>query len=283
MDRRVRSLALLVGLASVSSCALRGRSVAAPGGLPVADQSIVLNDHELRLHFARGATGPRRPLLVYATGDGGWHRKDLALYRHLISFGYPTVGFDAHQYVTHLGRDASTTSARLAADYERIIHAAKETLGLPAEYPALLVGVSRGAGLSVAAAGEPALRPLITGVLAVALTKEEEYVKRARGLLGRGRRPTVPEMVELYEDLPRLATTPIAVIQSTRDQYLPAADARALFGADTPWRWLQPVRARNHSFGGARTELYDAIERSLKWLALSFSASAHPSPAALPG
>jgi hypothetical protein len=267
-------------LASVSGCALRVHPAATPQGAPVADRVLVLNGHPVRLHFARGEAGPRRPLLVFATGDGGWHRKDLAAYRHLVSFGYPTVGFDAHQYVTHLGPDDSTTPARLAADYERIIDAAKAELGLPRGYPTVLVGISRGAGLSVVAAGERTLRPLIAGVLAVALTREEEYVKRARRIRGSRRAGATPEMVKLYGYLPRLATTPIAVIQSTRDHYLPAGEARTLFGVDTPWRWLQPVQARNHSFGGARAQLYQAMERSLTWLALSSSSSARPSPAA---
>ena len=283
MDSRVRCgwLVLLVCAASVNGCALRGRPAGAPAAAPIPDQAIVLNDHPLQLHFARGARGPLRPLLVYGTGDGGWHRKDLAAYRHLIALGYPTVGFDAHDYVTHLGGGDSTTPTRLAGDYERIIRAAKDTLGLPAEYPVVLVGVSRGAGLSVVAAGQRTLRPFIAGVLAVALTREEEYVKqRLPRLRARARRPAVREMVEVYDYLPRLAAMPIAVIQSTRDQYLPAADARALFGPDAPWRWLQPVQARNHSFGGARAQLYDAMARALTWLALSSSSSGRPSPAA---
>jgi fermentation-respiration switch protein FrsA (DUF1100 family) len=229
---------------------------------PIADRRIVLNDHALRLHFSRGARGADHPLLVYATGDGGWHRKDLAAYRHLVAFDYPTVGFDARDYVTHLGGRETTTPARLAADYARIIAAAKAALDLPADYPVVLVGVSRGAGLSVVAAGQCALRPSIAGVLAVALTREEEYVAG-------------PEMVEVYDYLPRLAATPIAVVQSTRDHYLPAAAARALFGPDTPYRWFQPVEAHNHSFGGAREQMYDAMQRSLSWLAL-LSARQHP-------
>ena len=218
----------------------------------IPDRAIALHDHQLKLHFSRGARGADHPLLVYATGDGGWHRKDVAAYDHLVTFGYPTVGFDAHDYVKHLGSE-TTTPERLAADYEVIIAAAKETLQLPADYPVVLVGVSRGAGLSVVAAGECGLRPSIAGVLAVALTKEEEYV-------------AVPEMVQVYDYLPKLANTPIAVVQSTRDHYLPAAAARALFGPDTPYRWFQPVEAHNHSFGGARDQLYDAMERSLTWL-----------------
>ena len=218
----------------------------------IPDREIVLRDHQLKLHFSRGERGAAHPLLVYATGDGGWHRKDVAAYEQLVTFGYPTVGFDAHDYVTHLGAE-TTTPGRLAADYEQIIAAAKETLELPADYPVVLVGVSRGAGLSVVAAGQRGLQPSIAGVLAVALTKEEEYVG-------------TPEMVEVYDYLPLLANMPIAVVQSTRDHYLPAAAARTLFGPDTPYRWFQPVEAYNHSFGGAREQLYDAMKRSLTWL-----------------
>lgn len=265
-SRGLAGLVVLLYAAFTSSCAMRTRPAAAPVNPPVGDRTIVLNDHQLRLHFSRGTPGADRPLLVYATGDGGWHRKDLALFHLLVSFGHPTVGFDARDYVTHLGARDSTTPARLAADYQRIIAAAKQALALPADYPVVLVGVSRGAGLSVVAAGQRGLRPSIAGVLAVALTKEEEYVKRFRRLRGRGRPPTAPEMVEVYEYLPRLAAMPIAVVQSTRDGYLPAAAARALFGSDNPHRWFQSIEARNHSFGGARPQLYEAMNRSLTWI-----------------
>jgi hypothetical protein len=261
----VASLLLAGYLIGSGGCALRGRRAVSVDP-PVRDRTLLLNGHELRLHFARGTRGAARPLLVYATGDGGWHRKDLAAYRHLVSFGYPTVGFDAHDYVTHLGGRDSTTPGRLAADYERIIRAAEDSLHLPADYPVVLVGVSRGAGLSVVAAGDPRLRRSIAGVLAVALTKEEEYVKWFGRLRRRGSRPATPEMVEVYDYLPRLAATPIAVVQSTRDHYLPADKARILFGPDNPHRWFQPIEARNHSFGGARAQMYQAMDRSLTWI-----------------
>ena len=226
---------------------------------PIPDRLVALNGHNLRLHFSRGTREPDRPLLVYATGDGGWHRKDLAAYHHLVSLGYATVGFDARDYVTHLGgAEATTTPRRLAADYERIIETARSVLQLPPRHPVVLVGMSRGAGLSVVAAGEYGLRPSIAGVLAVALTKEEEYV--------RVRQIAKSEMVEVYDYLHRLPDMPIAVVQSTRDGYLPADRARALFGPDTPYRYFQPIEARNHSFGGARAELYEAMGRALTWI-----------------
>jgi hypothetical protein len=260
------TVCLAVTVALLGGCAARGAHAAVTPRVP--DRTIVLNDHSLRLHFANPGPDTSLPLLVYATGDGGWHRKDLAAYRHLITFGNPLVGFDARDYVTHLGAapSATTTPARLAADYERIIDAGRSALHLPASHPVVLVGVSRGAGLAVVAAGQRALRRSISGVLAVALTREEEYVKWFRRLRLRAARPRDRVMVEVYDYLPRLGDMPLAVVQSTHDGYLPAADARALFGPDTPYRWFQPVPARNHSFGGARTEMYRSMQRSLQWI-----------------
>ena len=236
----------------------------APGAVP--DRTIELNRHAIRLHFANPTTDPSAPLLVYATGDGGWKRKDLAAYKELVALGYPIVGFDARDYVTHLGDVSVTTPEALAADYARIIAAAREALRLSSTCPVILVGISRGAGLSVVAAGDKTLRASLDGVLAVALTREEEYVKWYRRLLPHEPRPDQMEMVALYEYLPHLEGTPVAVVQSTRDHYLPADEARQLFGVDTPTRWLQAIEAANHSFGGARSQLYQAMRRAIDWI-----------------
>jgi len=254
---------VLIVMIALAGCAPR---VHLPDGAVAPDRSIVLNGHPLALHFANARAASVRPLLVYATGDGGWHRKDLDAFHHLVLLGYPIVGFDARDYVTHLGPGTETTPARLAADYARIIRAARDSLHLAGTRPVVLVGVSRGAGLSVVAAGQRALRPEIAGVLAVALTREEEYVKWFRRLRPRAQRPRTRVMVETYEYLPLLGSMPIAVIQSTRDDYLPAADARALFGPDSDRRKFLAIDARNHSFAGARDKLYESMESSLEWI-----------------
>jgi fermentation-respiration switch protein FrsA (DUF1100 family) len=254
-------------MCGAAGCAVRVRPV-------VADRPITLNGHALRLHFANAnanananaLTDASGPLLVFATGDGGMHRKDLDAYDHLVALGYPIVGFDAHDYVTHLGRGEGTTPARLAADYERIIDTARQVLHVSAAHPVVLVGVSRGAGLSVVAAGQRTLRSSIAGVVAVALTQEEEYVRWYRRLRGGGR-ANRRVIVDVYEYLPRLGDMPITVIQSTRDNYLPAAAARTLFGPDTAHRRFQAIDARNHSFGGARSQLYVAMRQALAWVA----------------
>jgi pimeloyl-ACP methyl ester carboxylesterase len=242
---------------AISGCAAHPRPI-------LADQFVTLNNHPLRLHFGNAGAAVSRPLLVYATGDGGMHRKDLATYRQLVATGDPIVGFDAHDYVKHLGTgSATTTPERLAADYRQIIERARQALGVDVGRAIVLIGVSRGAGLAVVAAG--GLHQAISGVVAIALTHEEEYVRwyRHLPLPHDGHQP---EMVDVYEYLGQVRDLPIAVIQSTHDKYLPAAEARIQFGPDSPFRWLQPIEANNHNFAGARDRMYEAMKSALTWV-----------------
>jgi hypothetical protein len=256
--RSARRAALAAALA-LSGCASHREPVIRPPGIQ-AVRSIVLHGHRLRVHVAdtRQPADGVRPLLVYATGDRGWAGKDLDFYRHLVAWNYPVAGFDAHDYVKHLGPTDTTTPAGLAADYEAIIAAARDALGMRDTDPVVLVGVSH-----------------LSGVVAVALTREEEYVKwfgrrlrraeanaATNAARGEGDGAT-RQMVQLYEYLPLLRELPITVIQSTNDNYLPAAQARVLFGADTPSRHFVAVEARNHSFAGARDRLYEALHTAL--------------------
>ena len=249
----MRVAALLCGIAT-AGCAVHARPL-------VPDRDATFNGHSLTLHFANASVPAPRPLLVFATGDGGMHRKDLDMYRHLEALGYPIVGFDARDYVKHLGASETTTPQRLADDYRGMIAAAREALHLDPARHVVLVGVSRGAGLSVVAAGE--LHDVVSGVVAVALTREEEYVRWYHRL----RVPARPDvMVDVEEYLPQLGDLPLAVVQSTHDKYLSGADARVLLGPDGPRRWLHVVEAHNHSFGGARDQMYEATKQAIGWI-----------------
>ena len=211
--------------------------------------SVTLYNRPLELRLS----APRRPvhsdvLVLYSTGDGGWRPLDESFIEWISSWGYPVAGFSAKNYLKTLGYYSTTTTPqRLVRDFELIMDAACQQLELRPDTPVILVGMSRGAGLSVVAAGQAALRPRLTGVVAVALTKEEEHVVHYRQKTA-GQKPGAPEreLVEIktYEYLPRLAPVPVMVIQSTRDGYVPASSARNLFGEDTELRRLVAVGIR---------------------------------------
>jgi len=219
----------------------------------VLQVALLLHQHQLTLHLVTPsrAVEENLPLIVYATGDGGWKRKDLHTFDEMRSWGYPIAGFSSPDYLKHLGRGVKTLSLpELAADFNAIIRSAKAGLGLAANHPVVLVGVSRGADLVVAVAGQSLVHSQLAGVVAVALTNDEEYL----------------QMSDLYGYLPSLGALPVAVVQSTHDSYVPAPLARKLFGNDTDRRRLQPVDAKNHNFSDARSSMYMALHDSLIWL-----------------
>ncbi len=220
----------------------------------------------LELHLSK----PKDPsgkdiLIVYATGDGGWRGLDKKIFGWISTWGYPVVGFSSRNYLKNLEyiRD-TTTPRRLVRDFEQVIWAAEQKFEMQPSTPVVLVGLSRGAGLAVVAAGQGGLDSNLAGVIAIALTKEEEHViYRPR----RRRQPNQPRReivkIQTYQYLPRINTVPVVVIQSTHDGYLPAGAARALFGPDTEMKKLIAIDARNHSFRGGCPNLYVETQNAL--------------------
>jgi hypothetical protein len=235
--------------------------------------SAVLYQRPLELRALIPDRSPAKGFLIlYATGDGGWRGLDEKIFELIGRLDYSIVGFSSKSYLNNLGYVSDTTTTtprRLARDYLRIIEFAESTLSIPTTTRVILIGNSRGAGLSVVAAGQEELKPQLAGIIAVALTKEEEHVVRYRRLPRRASSDKHEvERVEIktYEYLPQLAQLPVEVIQSEHDGYLPAAAARTLFGPDTDLRRLHPVSAKNHSFRGGRDDLLHEMETALSWI-----------------
>jgi hypothetical protein len=267
VNRRAR-----LGLASLifgSACLSRPPTLEPDTRATLFVRDATLGTERIEVHLVRAAgVGGGRPLLLYATGDGGWRSADRGLFQHMARWGYPVAGFSARHFLEHLGFEA-TTPAHVAEDYGDLIVFAKKALDLPRETPTVLVGFSRGSGLAVVAAGQPELQPLLGGLLAVALGDEEEYVRDDRARSGRDRRSPSDRQVATmrpYDVLAGLDRLPLAVIQSTGDSYLPAAEARQLFGPDSEWRRFYPIRAGSHTFAGARDALYEQARVALEWI-----------------
>lgn len=263
MHRRHR--ASIAGLSatlvfSLWACRAPARHVDATRIRP--DATVALHGHDLVIHLLAASTQTKGPLILYVTGDGGWS-SDQELFEEMIPWGYSLAGFDAADYVGHLGDSAETIAAPdLASDYLTIVDTAARGLGLPGDVRVVLVGLSRGSGLDVAAATDARLRARLQGVLAVALTGEEEYVVDPEAGDSNGRGP----MLLTYPVLPRLGDTKVAVIQSTRDGYLPADEARRRFGVDTPTRRFVAIDAADHTFGGKLPELYANMKSCFDWI-----------------
>ncbi len=262
--------AALAGALSALAAGCAHRVPPLDASAPVRWESRVpLDGRSLTLHLSRPCTiDDAHPLVLFATGDGGWRGKDKDAYERITRWGYPVAGFSAPEYLRQVvRRRQEATPADVARDYGRFIAAAKAELSLPPATPTILVGVSRGSGLTVAAAGQETLQRELAGLVTVALTREEEYVHHLR----RSRRSPDGDselvMLDNYEYLARLSRLPLSIIQSTHDDYLPAAEARRLLGPDTSLHQLHAIESKNHSFSDARPQLYQELQRSLAWVA----------------
>ena len=254
------AIALVLG----PGCAMHGPLFRDGDGIVETMTTIRFHHRPVSLHLARQAGTGAAPLVLYVTGDGGWRGADPLVFRALVQWGYPAAGMEARDYLDHLGDlERRATPRRLAADYASLIRHARRELSLGPNTGVILVGFSRGAGLAVLAAGQRALRPRLLGVVAMAMTDEEDELALDSSAEADAAPPVV---INPYRLLPAVDSLPVVVIQSTRDRYVTAAAARLLFGPNTSSRQLVVIDSEGHTFGGARDQLLESLRTSLQWI-----------------
>jgi hypothetical protein len=119
----------------------------------------------------------------------------------------------------------------------------------------------------VLVASNPREQLPVAGVVAIGLAEGEDLtMHRDEDDDGDGRvfdkgHPTF-ETYRLMRSSPFRAV----VIQATGDQYLPAREARRLFGDDSPARRFFAVDARNHRFSGATAQFDRTLGLALAWI-----------------
>jgi hypothetical protein len=74
------------------------------------------------------------------------------------------------------------------------------------------------------------------------------------------------QRVQTYSIINHIGSIPLAVIQSTTDDYVPSAESRALLGPDTSTRRLYEVNANGHRFGGGKTQMLHDLDDALNWI-----------------
>jgi dipeptidyl aminopeptidase/acylaminoacyl peptidase len=158
-------------------------------------------------------------------------------------------------------------STQRAADaWHQIFKRTKQHLHVADSMPIVMVGFSRGASAVAFCAVHPDLRDLFKGAVAIALTRETDYLHASKEERSRGIEVDKEGRIQLYPALKLLGSLPLAVIQSTNDSYVPAAESRQLLGPDTPTLRLYTVEAKDHGFSDARDKLMQDLDDALRWI-----------------
>jgi fermentation-respiration switch protein FrsA (DUF1100 family) len=245
----------IVVLASV--CALLGGRVASAQ----TTEAITIRGHSqsLRLYGTRGT-----PPVIVSSGDGGWIHLGPHVAQVLAANGFFVVGFDVKAYLESFTSGRTTLSPEEEPrDYQALAaFAARGAPGKP-----MLIGVSEGAGLSVLAATDPATRDAIAGVLGVGLPDLNELGWRWKDSLiyvthGVPKEP----LFSTRAIVDRMGPTPLGAIHSTRDEFVPLADAQRVVDAANGPKKLWIVNASDHRFSDNLAEFDRRLLEAIDWL-----------------
>lgn len=240
-----------------------------PGAFQTRPELVELNDRSIHVTLVR-PEAPRSPavLVLYATGDAGWVGVSGDILERLAERGHYVAAYDSREFLAETKRRGRLEPIEKAADaVETILEHAKRELGLPDPTPVIVTGYSRGANLVVFAAGVERLRAHLAGAVAIALTRETDFLRAPPPA---DRPPSVQVdkkgRIQTYPAIARAGPIPFAVLQSKVDKYVSAEESRRLFGPDTETRRLYEVEARNHGFAGGRDQLLRALDEAMAWI-----------------
>lgn len=204
------------------------------------------------------------PLALVASGDGGWVHLAPHVAELLAASGYFVVGLDSKAYLSSFTRNGTTLSTTdVPGDFAALLdHAANG-----ASSHAFLVGISEGAGLSVLAATDAAIKRRVDGIVAVGLPDRNELGWRLRDSIIYVTKGVPNEPLFSAADIiERVAPLPVAAIHSTRDEFVPVAEIERIMQRARDPKRLSLVDAANHRFEGGEAELDRKLLDTMQWI-----------------
>lgn len=206
---------------------------------------------------------PRGAPVIVSSGDGGWIHLGPQVAEMLAARGCFVVGVDSRAYLeSFTSATTALTPGDVAGDFRTLMgYASRPTGQLP-----LLVGISEGAGLSVLAAADPST-PAPAGVIAISLGDRNELAWRWKDTviyLTHGV-PSEPAFSVLAL-ADRLAPTPLALISSSHDEFVPEGEIDRIMAAARAPKRLWMIDAADHRFSDQQERLARGLADAITWV-----------------
>lgn len=207
-----------------------------------------------------GTAGARTAIV--SSGDGGWIHLAPHVAALLASRGWFVLGFDSRAYLSSVSASGPVTLQDIPRDYEALLNMGSASASRP-----ILIGVSEGAGLSVAAAADPELKHRLAGVVAIGLGDANELAWHARDAIiyltkGAPREPAfhATEVARL------VAPLPMAMLRPTVDEYVPQPESDRVYQSAREPKKMWTIAAGNHRFSDNLGAFDDQLVAALDWI-----------------
>jgi fermentation-respiration switch protein FrsA (DUF1100 family) len=230
------------------------------GFAPTATETVLVHGKPqvLRLYGRRGG-----PTAIVSSGDGGWIHLAPHIAALLAARGWFVVGFDSRAYLSSVTEgNSGLTLGDIPRDYAVLVSVAGGGGAAP-----VLVGVSEGAGLSAAAAADLQLKRDIGGVVTIGLGDRNELAWHLRDTI-----------IYLTKGIPKeplfhaasvvgaVAPSPMAMLRSTRDEYVPTDESDRLIQSARPPTASWTISAADHRFSNNLEEFDARLADALAWI-----------------
>src|SRR5512139_2085724 len=126
--------------------------------------------------------GPARSVVLFVSGDGGWHLGVTGMAKHLSDDGALVIGIDVRHYLAQIG-NAGDRCVSLAGDFELLSHDVQKLLKLPRYLSPILAGYSSGATVVYAVLAQ-APPGTFAGAMSLGFCADQDFrrAKLCRGL-----------------------------------------------------------------------------------------------------
>jgi alpha-beta hydrolase superfamily lysophospholipase len=226
---------------------------------------VPIRGRTITLAIYRCTATPRGTVLM-GSGDVGWVGLATTEAEDLCQRGFVVAGINVRQYLSAFTEGRTHLSpADVQADYREIANALRSQSLLAR--PVIVSGVSEGAGLAVLAAADPANHAWLDGVITLGLPEVSELAWRWSDFTAWiTKRDADEPSFRAHEVIGGVAPVPLAMIQSTKDEYVTRADyERLLASAGEPKKQIL-IASSNHRFTDRIQELQAAYASAVDWL-----------------
>jgi fermentation-respiration switch protein FrsA (DUF1100 family) len=222
---------------------------------------LMIRGHVQQLQLYGPTSGA--PVIV-ASGDGGWIHLGPHVAELLATRGFFVVGFDVKAYLAGFTTDAATLRpADEPGDFKALAAFASAATGRKP----ILIGVSEGAGLSVLAAADPETKAVLGGVVGLGLPDRNELAWRWKdSLIYLTHRPPNEPAFSSAALVAAVAPLPLALLQSTHDEFVPLAETQRIFARASEPKRLWIVDAVNHRFSNNLPEFDARLMEAIAWV-----------------
>ena len=228
-------------------------------------QATIRSGPAIDLQLYQQEHAANQPLVLFASGDGGWSPFCADVAAHIAATGITVVGVDLKSYLVNFASPQKPVSAeQLTSDYNTLARIARAQPGVDVKAPVVLAGWSLGASYSVIVATQPEFSVPVSRIVAISLPLYGERAWKATDSIIYFTHGTPNEKVfDARQYLKKLNQVPIVFLNATDDDTSPFREAQSLYAEAPGAKHLYAVKASGHHFEGGEKEFYQDLDLGL--------------------